>query len=339
LEYLIYDIQVVRGEVPPREKVSHLDKFKWRQHIQIMERAMNLYAAAVDDTAIEILNERGLVNVLERVTFGYAPHDHYLRDNGMSLKELETTNLINDYGKEVFSGRIVFPISRNGAIVHMQGRAIDPEAQVRWLSMRTPDSISPINRYLYGEDFFLKRSSIETLVVSEGISDTLSVREIRVPAVGTFGVDIDFSTFGIFERVETAIFMFDNDVFPLGSPLGGLYKSWSAAFRGLLALRKKYPAMNILCCPPPRSYGKDSNDWLRSGELTQESFQQWVYATKRPLEKFMIEEFGHRLDFQTLLLKLVGVNEREEDVSLLREKALNIEPDPIRYAMRLICQS
>jgi hypothetical protein len=278
------------------------DSRQYRSRVQELREIFRTYEeAAVNhwDTVSQYCSQRGWANVLRLYPVGYAPHPHYLREQGFSTQTLESLGLIQGTG-ELYRNHILWPVKNAaGDVVHLCGRALDPEATVRWLS--SPGK-PPISNYLYGIESL---ESQEYGILAEGISDTYSLLELGVPAIGTFGINVS-----LLHHTETLrnlshlIAFYDRDRYPVGHPKEGQMISWIQMLPNLidLACTLKVP---MFCCRVPDWPGtKDLNDYLVSIDYSQDTFRQYCHDTAIPIHDMALEVWGPYVQEHSYLWRL-----------------------------------
>ncbi len=325
----------------------------WYKRLDVLRLAFNAYTCADSHPAVlKYLRDRSLGKVLVSHPIGYAPDETYLQSQGLVLKDLVDVGLAYPSGREFFSNRVIFPIrDRSGAIVHMQGRSLDPNVDLRWLS--TPSNIGttkkqqvvpPINSFLFNTECL--NESCETVYLTEGISDGYSLLELGKSAVSCFGLEPRLVKYAdSFAKAKKLIAVFDNDRYPHGSELGGLYKSWSRIVPHLIELAEHVTSLEILCLTPPTSYIrgkgatafhtegiKDINDWIVAG-LTPSDLDDYAASVAKPLVNFAIDMYGSSWEHQLTLLKVLALDLSETNLNSFRDVASRLEPDPIKYAV------
>jgi hypothetical protein len=303
-----------------------------------LQKAFQHYQAAITDETLEFLNNRGYTSVLEEIPFGYAPSPNYLQDCGIPLKDLVEVGLAYSSGQEFFNNRVIFPIlDTKCRLVHLQGRSLDPDEDLRWLSTNSKigsESISPICNYLFQANEYEGKESIDYLFLAEGVSDTLSLLELNIPAVGCFGVQVNLLKFvSLFSKVNVLIAVLDNDRYDVLRKTAGEYKSWTPMVYWLTELQEALPNLNILCCPPPSSPGiKDVNDWLNTG-VTPQGFSSHIKKTGLPLTQFVLKHYGQSWQHQALITRLVSIHRKPQEVELYRQIILELEDDWMTYLL------
>lgn len=256
----------------------------------------------------EYLKKRNIKGQEIESLIGYARGD-VLR-NHFSLDYLEERNLITK-GVEFFRDRIVFPIKDiRGNIVHLQGRALDPKEELRWLSTKT-NSNGNISNEIFNK-YEVKDS--KSIFLCEGISDTLSLLSLGLPAVGLLGNQITLNSFKDLKNLNEVFVLLDSDKFPVGGINAGEYKSWTRAFPILaeIELERKIQVWAALL---PNQVGlKDCNDWIASGVSKEEVLIYWNKANCR-LSKFGLEHLSSSKipDVHRSILKLLNSSEELEE--------------------------
>lgn len=319
------------------------DSTQWLWRTQRLETVLYAYMEAINDQVLEFLDQRGYAHAIDgenpyAVEFGYAPHSRYLQENGFELEELIKIGLARPDGTEFFSNRVIFPVRDfKCRLVHMQGRSMDPDEDLRWLSSpsRLPDStITPITNYLYNAHSFNEDESIDWLVMSEGVSDGLSLIGIDVPAVSCFGIQVNLLRFiEFFRKVNNLLVLFDNDRYAIGTEFAGQYKSWPPILKSLVELKAARPELNILCALPPEIPGiKDTNDWIKTG-ITNEAFTKYIRVESKPIGEFALEVLGPYWEHQSTLIELVNTDEGLIDQ--FKQTIHELEPDPVKYLLKV----
>lgn len=314
--------------------ISSNHDFNYRS--DLLEEIFEIYKRQDKELAREILSSRGLDGLDYINPYGFAPDHDVLQDRGIDIKDLKGLGLISSSGKEFFQNRIIFPIyNKEQKLVHLQGRSCTPDAKVRWLS--TP-SISkgkllaaPISRYFYNIQA-LQDPKLKALVLSEGIPDTLSFVKLGLPAIGCFGVQVDFSY--LIQQLENIQFLtcvFDNDRYSLGRENSGQYKSWNAVIPYLIRLQQSLPNLTILCVLIPESVGKDANDWIQSG-LTKSQFFSYI-QTQPELEQFCIQLANQKLLDYKHVFNAVKVKKQSKYIDQLRNLVTQVSGGGVEFIL------
>lgn len=319
------------------------------RRLDTLRRAFNAYTSALnDDKVLAFLSSRGWGKALLTTKIGFAPtvtDTGYLQFSGLALDDLVAAGLAYESGREFFNSRIIFAVTdRAGQIVHLQGRSILPDSDLRWLS--TPSTVgrsktpivSPINAYVYNEQIFSAAPSV--LYLTEGISDGYSLLELGLDAISCFGLEPQLTRYAdSFSNVKTLIAVFDNDRYPQGQPLGGAYKSWSRVIHHLIELSMHVTSLQIYCLVPPQTWTtggkittgiKDVNDWLRAG-LDTDQFVAYVKANAVPLVEFAFDLYGPHWEYQAELIRLVAHHRRSEDIARLEAQPARFSTAPTDY--------
>jgi len=243
--------------------------------------------------AIEYLKERNIYT--PELDYGYIPYKGLLPF--FSKEILETCGVLNSNGRELFNGRIIFPFyDKYNNIVHIQGRSLDPKEELRWISSTTLPGMLSINNYVYN---YIDIQ--DTVVLCEGVTDTLSLSAIGVPAIGCTGLETNLVRAIGSSKISNLVAIFDNDKFPIGyGNLSGQYKSWSSILKKLVELKEYKPELNIWCCSIPTKVGKDINDWLVNG-LTKDMFNKHLNENSVLASSFAIDIFKDNIENHVLM--------------------------------------
>ena len=248
---------------------------QYQSRIKTIASIFRLYRSAAlthQNRTEDYCQARGWTSALTTHPIGYAPHGHYLRENGISTSTLNSLGLLTCKGEELYQHHLVWPVyNATGQIVHLCGRSLNPSDELRWLSSPgTP----PVSRYLYNAPAI---RDTDYCIVAEGVSDTYSLIQLGRPAVGTFGINASLlhhvETFG---HLTHLIAFYDRDRYPLGHAKEGQYISWTQVLPHLveLACELKIP---IFCCMVPDWPGiKDLNDYLVEIEYSNEVFNDYL---------------------------------------------------------------
>jgi DNA primase len=191
-------------ETIPRQNVlpAPLPKPLDARRVQVLELASRVYhLALMGETGKEIragLAQRGIdTAALRRCRIGYAVPGALTVVLAGFPRELQTlaeaAGLFHD-GREWLAGRIVFPdLNRNGAVLHMIGRALKRDAALRYLSLPgLPKTIWGANNLRRGQPVILTESIIDavnlrqmgfqgTAVSGTGLASHLAEQLNRIP--------------------------------------------------------------------------------------------------------------------------------------------------------------
>jgi DNA primase catalytic core len=102
-----------------------------------------------------------------------------------------------------FRNRLVFPFMRAGQCVYMTARALDPEAQPKWLHLSLPDDE---RRPLYGDV-----SGSSPLILVESPADVLTLRQLGYQAAATLGPTLPEGTESALRKHRPLWVMYDDD--------------------------------------------------------------------------------------------------------------------------------
>lgn len=318
----------------------------WYKRIHTLTLAFNAYEAcyldsSYTDTVLEFLNKRGYGSVLERVRIGYAPPVPYLIKQGIALDALVQAGLAYSDGREFFKDRVIFLIKdKHNQIVHLQGRCLDPDEELRWLA--TPSGnlnveCPPITHYLFNSEQL--KLPAKTVFLTEGVSDGLSLLELdeSIQCVSCFGLEPKLLRHvELFSQVQNLIAVFDSDTFPLGHDQAGNYKSWHRVITHLIDLQLALPKLQVWCLlPPSTTQIKDINDWLKAG-LNKDVLADFVKQQALTLEHFAWQLFKYDWSKQSTLAKLINVHRRHDDLQRLRVSIQALHEDPLEYLIKVL---
>jgi len=291
---------------------------QWRERLDTLQTAFQLYKQADLTIANRILKSRGLEKALSSIDYGYAPSYFYLQNAGMRVADLETAGLIhkNSDKAEFFSDRIMFPIyNEEGQLVHLQGRACNPEVELRWLSTSSHETTASIDKFLFNSRVLHYES--KGVFLCEGISDCLSLIEMELPAIACFGVNVDLARHShLFRNKENIIFVIDSDRYELGTKNSGNYKSWNSMINSIIDLKTAVPEITITCMMVPSEVGKDINDWLLSGAEKQDVLRHLDTKSKSLVDFCFSLEEETNFDIKTLC-KVVKLSSDDEAIKKL----------------------
>lgn len=253
----------------------------------------------------------------DSIVAGYCPEG--LLEQHFSKQELINYGLGSENGFNLLTNRVVFPIQDSaGNLAHFQGRSLEPEDEIRWLSTRGP---LPITDYLYLHHQ-AKCHPGEVLFICEGISDTLSLYSLGFTAVGTFGIQVDYSVWlDLFERFRYIVLCYDGDRYAFGHRKARRYKSWPSVLQNwsyisnALKERRKDLVTEVYCLVPPADH-KDINDWLVEG-LTADTLVRHVLACPT-VQQFALSALPLP-DYLTSLVRLMKSGSDEKALSAFRE--------------------
>lgn len=321
---------------------------------RILESCLDIYQHYLwsdeGKEALAYLKNRGfLTEAIKKYKIGFAPHISCLREFDVSRKELEKEGLMYA-GDEYYFNRIILPIrDMRGNLLHFTGRYISniPKNEKgedlipRYKETKTVTNVQGTKSFLAFEDLIINYSKTsDTLVIAEGYFDALSLVQLGIPAVASFGLEKISSHHYKLSKFKNIIFMFDNDTFDkdhLKHPLE--YKSWLRIIPQIIELQLALPTLNFYTCMVPNltknKKTKDINDWVNIGKLSRESVLNYIELKKKELLINLISKWGSSMDKHISLLQLIKSTERKE---LLIDLAKYIPPHTsiLEYAIDLI---
>ena len=309
--------------------------------VDTIEAAFNIYKKSYNEDAYDFLISRGYKNIdspFFKRNIGFAPADKaLLAESNLDKNELINLGLLYENGAEYYSNRVIIAIRNSkGRVVHMQGRDLDPGSTLRWKSTKNSlnGSIPSITHYLFNESTCLRSDNTKTLLLSEGATDALSLIDMGIECVSTFGINADMTRhLKLFSKYKNLVVLMDGDRYSLNNSNSGLYKSWSQFIKCLVELQIKLPELTIICCPPPSTNKiKDINDWYKEG-LTKKALQEYVKKNGVDLHAFINKEFGHRLEYHPYILRATRANPTNRNKRLFKETIDKIGFEPVDYLL------
>lgn len=162
------------------------------------------------EKAIEYLRGRGISNP-EKVTeeMGIRIIDNYDRTNKallerFSISRLMESGLMGEKRNLIFySWKVLFPFIIDDEIIYLSGRTLENDVKPKYLNLidRTIPNFYNVNSVLKSD----------TVVIAEGLTDTVTLEGLGIPAVGIAGAsNIDTKTLEILSD-KNVIIAFDND--------------------------------------------------------------------------------------------------------------------------------
>ena len=243
----------------------------------------------------------------DAVKYGYwpnSPDKHALQNLGFSKDILKSLNLLNYKGEEIYNNRIIFPITNiKGEVIHIQGRSLDPEAELRWLTNPGKEGEESVFNYFYN-GHLLGLDTTKTLFLCEGISDALSLECLGLNVISSLNLYPPLLKYTkSLEKLDKLIVIYDNDKSTTGAITQ--YKSWEPVIDRLVELQCILPQLEILCVMPPEITGiTDLNEWLISINYDATLFERHIQKQILPLDYFLISKFINKRDDIIKLIKL-----------------------------------
>jgi DNA primase len=179
-------------ETIPRQNVlpAPLPKALDARRVQVLELASRVYhLALMGETGKEargVLGGRGIdVATLRRYRIGYAAPGALTVVLAGFPRELQTlaeeAGLFHE-GREWLAGRIVFPdLNRNGAVLHMIGRAPKRDAPLRYLSL------PGLPKTVWGANNLRRNQSV---ILTESIIDAVNLRQMGFQGMAVGGTSL-----------------------------------------------------------------------------------------------------------------------------------------------------
>ena len=320
---------------------------------QLLEKCLSIYKdylwAHEGKQALDYLRERGFLDsTIRDYRLGYAPNFNCLRSKGISASDLAKEGLFED-NKEYYSKRIILPIrDRLGHLVHFTGRyalPITDDSIPRYKDTKKANNKGTKDFLVFESEIsnYLKNS--DTLYVGEGYPDTLSLRQLGLPAVGSLGLEKLTGHYSKLKDFKNIVFMFDNDTYDADNlKYKREYKSWVRVVPQLIDLQIVLPNINFYTCLVPANTKtkqkfykptKDINEWISVGELTGDEVKSYITLKKKEFVTSLVDKWGSNRSQHFTLLKLITATNKHY---LKAELAKYIDPklSIIDYACELI---
>ena len=246
------------------------------------------------------------------VEYAYWPPNNWLLNNtDFSLNALKKFKFVNDKDQEIFSNRIIFPIKDiEGNLIYVQGRSLDPNENLRWLTGHNDPNEDSVFTYFYNTNILkdFTEDCGETLFVCEGISDALSLQKIGVNVVSSLNLFPPLFKYKRYLRfVKSLVIIYDNDKVAIdnNNQKGTAFKSWNSVLDKAIELQIALPQLKIYCVTPPEITGiTDVNEWLMQIDYDNEIFEKYINEKSQLLEYFLINNFLNKLEDILKLIKL-----------------------------------
>jgi hypothetical protein len=238
------------------------------------------WCSEYQEQSTEYLKQRGIDP--ECYPHGYCPPK--LLEQRLTKVTLKRWGLASEGGYPLLDGRVIFPIyDLRARLMHFQGRALDPEDELRWLS--TTGS-RPISDYLFNGQRWAEGQKVPVLFICEGITDTLSLASLGLAAVGSFGIYPNFASWmPCLRAAEHVVLCYDGDRHPLGHPRQKQYISWPSVLENWSYVYKDLAAPAYALKLPPEY--KDINEWLIENG-NPEVLQRYLVEAPT-VEEFVVE--------------------------------------------------
>lgn len=270
------------------------------------------------------LESRGWLKPLE---VGYADQSTLI-NYGLDRWQLEDAGFINEYG-EYYKDYLVFPIyDRFNNLVHFSARAMGDQ-NLRW---KSSNAKPPITNYFYNSQALYNPKS-DYLVICEGVSDCVSLLQLDVPAIAQFGINVNLQQHAEpFSKFDYLIFVYDQDKYPLGTPLAGKYKSWSQTMPEVVKLLCSISKPAYYLPLPNRSGIKDINDWLMFIDYDLEEYCRYGANNFASIASLAYGMYKDDIDKHHILWQLFkATQDKKAALTLLKDSHL----EPVDYLLEL----
>ena len=295
-------------EASSEKKPESKPAFTAREKQEALARVVELYSSnlAGSSQALSYLREsRGIRDnrVIQQFQIGFASGslEKHTRTDARLLALLQEVGILNEHGREVFRGSLVFPvIMDHGIITELYARSIRESSRVKHLYLKGPHS---------GVFNYRAFKIYDSLILCEGIIDALSLF-----AHGFKNVSCLFGLNGLTEDIKTAIhenrikklyFAFDNE---------------EKAKEKARACAEEFPSVIGKWIELPERV-KDVNEYFAEKGYKADNFQELMLTSRllhRPeglpfdAEEKLTESFvDYCFTFEEYRIKVTGVPKKE----------------------------
>jgi DNA primase len=271
-----------------------------RERAQILQAAADYCAGRLDKEPTRALAKRGITpQTADRFRVGYDDGtlaQYLIQAESLRPEQLQDLGLTNGDGNDSLYRRLIFPTIVEGRIVHLSGRSIDQDNDLRWQHIRGPID------HLFNEDSL----ATPEVIVTEGPFDCLTASQWGHSSVCMFGTGAAVGKLA--EKLK---------------PVGRVYICFDSDDPGKKAAKELAhilgPRARVVQLPefslPGVQPGKDLNDYLVSG------------ATE--------EDFGRLLESAPTLAELL-ITEIPQDVDRVRLRSGNWQGARTRKPVRFL---
>lgn len=279
------------------------DPRAYMKRSELLTKVFHYYVSLFEGSPAEDYIANRSLKLCPNHPIGYCPTDLDLTKY-FNKQELSREKLLKPDGTNLLSNRVIFPITDNaGRITHLQGRSLNPNATVKWMSTCTTDWVKGIPNYLWNSPIRSKAA-----VLCEGIADGYTLLNLDINAVSCFGVNVPLgSMYKAFENCELLVVWMDGDTHPIGHPLEGQYKSWGPMYTHLCNLQCRLPNLNIRLVDVESEL--DINDLYKEGILSKAYFQD-VVKKSSSITKFYGVKYQNSPNLHAPLIQLASRVER-----------------------------
>jgi hypothetical protein len=272
------------------------------------------------------------LSTLKDIEYGYANRTGL--EKYIKAEDLLQAGLVTKSRRSLFENRIVFTIrDPKGELAHFQSRSLNSKEDLRWIAS-AGGSFPSISSYLF--NYSRAASNGSGVIVAEGITDCLSLNEMSLSHVGTFGIEIQFTRFlELFSSKKQIVLFYDNNKYGLGTAKAGQYKSWIPVLKSFSKLYKLLPKdVRVSCLTPPTSIGDDINDWLTNSQnpLTKKKCIEEINNAPS-IEEFCMMHLSAHKELHRILVEILGVRLKEENIRQLESVI------PYRELLAIQCNS
>lgn len=309
---------------------------KYEERDTILNQVLDIYREQLDNNkeVFDYLLSRGISETsIRNLKIGYAPNQNrFLGSGSIEFSTLVQHKLINFKYRDFLTNRIVFPITNTeNKLVHLSGRWYGKlwDQCPKYKDTPAVAHIGSSKQYLLFEEYLEKyKHRGDTIVLSEGIPDTIILNQEGVPSFGLLGLEKVVTHYNKLKDFKNIIAVFDNDQFePDHSQYPNEFKSWVRIIPQLINLQCMLPVTNFYMFMVPEN--KDINDYYLNGHKDLKGI---IDKTKQPFVETIIKQWGNDIGKHIELLKLISVtNKGKEDLSYY----LDNSESALEYALRV----
>jgi len=300
-----------------------LDSEELRERDKILTEVLRFYQDCFNNSmeAKEYVSSRGWSVELFSQFGGY--------DSGEPLSKIFNVNillkhgLVTNYGslRNTLERRIIFPqYNTSGYLVQLLGRSIDPTCSMKLIPLPCKDKqVFKFSNYLFNEPILSENPNY--IFICEGQSDTYTLMELGVNAVGLSGNSNLYKHAYKFRHIPNIAILLDSDE-PSQKRLPG------ETLQLLYKLKALKSSSRVFIIDLPKLDGvKDVNDIKVKFGLTKKEVSKFK---RTPAIEYLMSIYAKDLDSHINLLPLL------DDTNLLKFSELSgISVEALQYARRI----
>ena len=186
-----YNIQIEYVELSSQEKEKQSERESTMIVLDHINTIFQQNIMEPHSSIVDYLNERGFIDsTLKEFEIGYCkPNDTQIisaiKKGGYNMKYLQKIQIINDQGRNRFSGRIIFPIhNMTGRVVGFGARILsDNKKTAKYLNSDSSDLYQK-SKILYGLHLAKKHIKLKDLCyIVEGYTDVMALHQFGIKNV------------------------------------------------------------------------------------------------------------------------------------------------------------